>query len=39
MVGLQRFREGYPKTSAILVGGAGIPLEEYFSRDPMEWFS
>jgi predicted AAA+ superfamily ATPase len=39
IAGLQRFREAYPKASAILVGGSGIPLEEFFSRDPGEWFS
>jgi uncharacterized protein len=32
--GLARFRNRYPKTRVLMVGGSGIPLEEFFSQDP-----
>ncbi len=32
--GLARFRGRYPEARALLVGGQGIPLEEFFSREP-----
>jgi predicted AAA+ superfamily ATPase len=35
--GLTRFRERYPEAKALLVGGQGIPLDEFFSRDPATW--
>jgi predicted AAA+ superfamily ATPase len=35
--GLSRFRQRYPEARALLVGGSGIPLEEFFSRDPQVW--
>lgn len=35
--GLTRFRERYPESKALLVGGQGIPLEAFFSRDPASW--
>jgi len=31
--GLARFRTHYPEARALLVGGAGIPLEEFLSRN------
>ena len=35
--GLARFRTHYPEARALLVGGAGIPLEEFFSRNVRSW--
>jgi predicted AAA+ superfamily ATPase len=35
--GLTRFRDRYPKARALLVGGQGIPLEAFFSKDPVSW--
>lgn len=35
--GLDRFRTRYPKARALLVGGQGIPLETFFSRDAASW--
>ncbi|MCX5971235.1 MAG: ATP-binding protein [Coprothermobacterota bacterium] len=35
--GLIRFRVRYPNAKALLVGGSGIPLEDFFSRDPASW--
>lgn len=32
-LGMARFRDRYPKTQVLLVGGQGIPLEEFFSRE------
>jgi hypothetical protein len=32
--GLARFRGRYPEARALMVGGQGIPLEEFFSGDP-----
>jgi len=37
--GLARFRSRYPKSRALLVGGQGIPLEEFFSREPVAFLS
>jgi uncharacterized protein len=37
--GLTRFRNRYPEAQALLVGGQGIPLEEFFSRDAASWFT
>jgi hypothetical protein len=34
---LTRFRDRYPKARALLVGGQGIPLEVFFSKDPVSW--
>lgn len=36
--GLARFLSHYPKAKALLVGAQGIPLEEFFSREPGDWF-
>lgn len=35
--GLARFRTLYPESRALLVGGPGIPLEEFFSRNVRSW--
>lgn len=35
--GLNRFRERYPKTKALLIGAQGIPLQDFFSRNATEW--
>ena len=35
--GLTRFRTRYPRARALLVGGQGIPLEMFFSRDAASW--
>jgi uncharacterized protein len=32
--GLFRFRNRYSEARALMIGGQGIPLEEFFSRDP-----
>jgi predicted AAA+ superfamily ATPase len=37
--GLQLFRQRYPKAKTLIVGGTGIPLEEFFSREPKDFFS
>lgn len=37
--GLSRFRTRYPEARALLVGGQGIPLEEFFGRDAASWFT
>lgn len=36
--GLPAFRRRYPKAKAWLVGETGIPLAEFFSRPPQDWF-
>jgi predicted AAA+ superfamily ATPase len=36
--GLLKFRQRYPKAKALLVGDTGIPLTEFFSRPPPQWF-
>uniref|UniRef100_A0A831XFE8 ATP-binding protein n=1 Tax=Geobacter metallireducens TaxID=28232 RepID=A0A831XFE8_GEOME len=35
--GLARFRLRYPEARVLLVGGAGIPLEEFFTKDVATW--
>ena len=35
--GLARFQARYPAAKALLVGGPGIPLEDFFSRDAGAW--
>jgi predicted AAA+ superfamily ATPase len=37
--GLAAFRKRYPKAPALLVGGEGVPLAEFFSRPATEWFA
>lgn len=36
--GLNRFRKRYPEAQVLLVGAQGIPLMEFFSNDPKQWF-
>ena len=35
--GLTRFRDRYPKARALLVGTGGVPLDEFFSKNPAAW--
>jgi uncharacterized protein len=35
--GLTHFRSRYPEARSLLVGGQGIPLETFFSRDAASW--
>jgi hypothetical protein len=35
--GLARFQARYPEAKALLVGGPGIPLEDFLSRDAGAW--
>lgn len=35
--GLARFQNKYPDTKPMIIGEAGIPLEEFFSKDPAQW--
>jgi hypothetical protein len=37
--GLSWFRRRYPQARALMVGGQGIPLEEFFSREPATFLS
>ena len=37
--GLARFRLRYPEARVLLVGGAGIPLEEFFAKDVGTWLA
>lgn len=37
MAGLVRFQTRYPDAKALMVGGPGIPLEDFFSRDAGMW--
>ncbi|MBM3842856.1 MAG: ATP-binding protein [Verrucomicrobia bacterium] len=36
--GLAAFRARYPKAKALVLGGEGVPLEEFFQRPPPDWF-
>lgn len=35
--GLSRFTSLYPDSRTLMIGGPGIPLEEFFSKDPKQW--
>lgn len=35
--GMQAFRKLYPDSRALLIGGGGIPLEDFFLASPTEW--
>ena len=35
--GLERFRSAYPEAKTLMVGGPGIPLEEFFSVPAGQW--
>ena len=34
--GLEAFRTHYPKAEAMIIGGPGLPLEEFFRTDPID---
>ncbi len=36
--GLDLFRRRHPEAAALVVGGGGIPLEEFFTTDPRDLF-
>lgn len=36
--GIEAFRAKFPAAKALMVGGGGIPLEEFFSRPAGDWF-
>jgi uncharacterized protein len=36
--GLHMFHKQYPKAKTLIVGSGGIPLEQFFSTPPMDWF-
>ena len=35
--GLARFQSQYPEAKSLIIGGSGIPLEEFFSQDTAQW--
>ncbi|MCA9756534.1 MAG: ATP-binding protein [Candidatus Eisenbacteria bacterium] len=35
--GLEAFRRKYPGARTMVIGGGGMPLEEFFERSPMVW--
>jgi predicted AAA+ superfamily ATPase len=38
MPGMAKFRLKYPQAKALVIGGAGIPLERFFSESAEAWF-
>jgi uncharacterized protein len=36
--GLQAFHRLYPKAKTLIVGAGGVPLEQFFTTRPTEWF-
>ncbi len=36
--GLPAFRKRFPESEALLIGGGGVPLEEFFHHHPAVWF-
>jgi predicted AAA+ superfamily ATPase len=36
--GLPAFRKRFPAAKALLIGGGGVPLEEFFNNPPGVWF-
>lgn len=36
--GLSAFKKVYPQAKTLIIGGSGIPLEDFFSIPAMEWF-
>lgn len=36
--GLRAFRKRFPEAKALLIGGGGEPLEEFFKLPPALWF-
>jgi predicted AAA+ superfamily ATPase len=39
VAGVQAFRSRYPESRALLIGGGGIDLEDFFLRPATEWFN
>ena len=37
--GMDLFRRRYPEARGLLIGGNGIPLDEFFTASPQEWFT
>ncbi len=37
--GLDAFKSRYPRAKALMVGGSGIPLVEFFNREPTSYFT
>jgi predicted AAA+ superfamily ATPase len=35
--GLASFQSQYPETKSLIIGGPGVPLEEFFSKDTAQW--
>jgi predicted AAA+ superfamily ATPase len=38
MAGMTAFKKRYPRSEAWLIGGGGVPLDEFFARAATEWF-
>lgn len=38
ILGLPAFRKRFPAAKALLIGGGGVPLEEFFRNPPSVWF-
>lgn len=38
-LGLPAFRKRFPAAKALLIGGGGVPLEEFFKNPPSVWFN
>jgi hypothetical protein len=36
--GLSRFRQRFSEAKALVIGGGGVPLEEFFKTQPGVWF-
>lgn len=36
--GLPAFRKRFPEAKSLLIGGGGVPLEEFFNNPPGVWF-
>jgi len=37
-LGLTVFRKRFPQAKALLIGGSGVPLEDFFQNSPGVWF-
>ena len=36
--GISAFKKRFPAAKSLLIGGGGIPLEDFFRFDPSVWF-
>ena len=36
--GLEAFRHRYPKAKTLIIGSGGVPLEQFFTTPPTDWF-